>query len=289
MSEDRFPLPPRDARSHKGDFGQALLIGGSRGMSGAIGLAALATLRGGAGRVTVATPSSSQPIVAALEPSYMTWELPEDRQGRLRYAALHRLQSSWDRFTCLACGPGLGQSIDLVRLVQALDARLLRPLVLDADGLNALAQTDLQHRRAAPGARILTPHPGEFARLTGEPAGSDDEQRVAAAETFAETHQVVLVLKGYRTVVTDGSRTHLNATGNPGLATGGSGDILTGIITALVCQGLEPWEAARWGVHLHGLAADRAVAQWGVEGLIASDLPAYLGPAIQELRASQSP
>lgn len=283
--EDRLPrLPRRAADAHKGDFGLALIVAGSRGMSGAAALAGMAALRGGAGLVRVAVPEVCLDTVAAFEPSYMTVALPADAQGRLAAQAYDQILALAEPATVVACGPGLGRSEALDQLVGGLYRRLEKPLVLDADALNALAsQRELLAQAPAP--RILTPHPGEFARLVGQrlqPHG-----RETAAVRFAQQCGVVLVLKGHHTLITDGSRQLTNTTGNPGMATGGSGDVLTGLITALACQGLPPLEAAQLGVYLHGLAGDLAAAELGEVSLIASDLVQFLPDAFEEHRTWQ--
>lgn len=276
-------LPPRKADAHKGDFGRALLVGGSRGMSGAIALAGMAALRSGAGLVTLAVPDVCLETVASFEPSYMTTPLVCDEAGRLRREAgaeIGRLASVSD---CVACGPGLGRSPELSELVLQLYQTLTRPLVLDADGLNALAAAG-EHGPAASGPRILTPHPGEFRRLAGQlDARWPWEELCQRAVGLALRRNCVLVLKGHRTLVTDGRRVTFNTTGNPGMATGGSGDVLTGVITALVGQGLGAFEAAQLGVYVHGLAGDLAATQLGQTSLIARDLIALLPQAFQHL------
>lgn len=273
-------LPPRRADAHKGDFGRALLIGGSLGMAGAIGLSGKACLRSGAGLVKLAVPECVLPIVAGYEPSYMTVPLPCDRAGRIKLRARRTLADHLHLATCVAIGPGLGRSRKLAQLVQWLYESLPQPLVIDADGLNALAASE-QGLANPGGPRILTPHPGEFARLIhADPSAhpSRDEQ-VALAQHLASEHNIVILLKGQHTVITDGATTAVNATGNPGLATGGTGDVLTGIITALVCQGLAPRDAAVLGAHVHGLAGDLAAADLGQVSLIAGDLVRYLPKA----------
>ncbi|HEX5444351.1 MAG TPA: NAD(P)H-hydrate dehydratase [Pirellulales bacterium] len=285
-SHGNVPLPrlaPRTADSHKGDFGRALLIGGSQGMAGAIALAGLAAARSGAGLVKLATPSACQGIVASFEPSLMTIPLPCDAQGRIALAALAVLVESAKEATAVALGPGLGRSDALVEVVECLYQTLAQPMVVDADALNALARRpDVIGRPSGP--RVLTPHPGEFSRLTGRetiPAG----QREKLTCDFAKKAGAVVVLKGHRTVITDGERVALNATGNPGMATGGTGDVLTGIITALLCQKLAPFDAARLGAHVHGLAGDLAASELGEVGMIASDLIKSL-PTAWQLAAS---
>lgn len=273
-------LPPRRSDSHKGDFGRALLIGGSRGMSGAIALAGLATLRGGAGLVTLAVPRDVQDVVAAIEPSYMTHALA-DFEGQLTVPAADEVLELATGATALALGPGLGRSPALTELVGRLFHKIQLPMVVDADALFAIAQ-EPEALAFSQGPRILTPHPGEFALLTGEPY--DDSRRFeAAAELAIRGSDTVVLLKGHHTVVTDGTRYSINETGNPGMATGGSGDVLTGVITALLCQGLSPFDAARLGAHVHGLAGDLAVAELGQVSLIASDLIDYLPKAFQSL------
>ena len=272
-------LSPRAEASHKGDYGRALLVGGSRGMCGAISLSASATLRSGAGLVTVATFDHCCDVVAGLQPCYMTLPLATDAEQRLSVAARDQIADS--AFDCLACGPGFGQTADVVDLVTWLYRSTAAPMVIDADGLNALANagTDLG---AHAGPRILTPHPGEFRRLVGNSSLSINGCR-QQARRLAREHDLILLLKGHRTLVTDGQHDFENTTGNPGMATGGTGDVLTGVITALVCQKLSPWEAAQLGVHVHGLAGDLAAKKFGVVSLIASDLIDHLPHAFGQL------
>jgi NAD(P)H-hydrate epimerase len=271
-------LPPRAPDAHKGTFGTALIIGGSRGMTGAAALAGMAALRGGAGLVRVAVPDRCAETVAGYEPSYMTSPLPCDVEGRISCAAHARIVELADTATVMAIGPGLGRSPDLDRLVPQLYREIARPMVCDADALNAIStDCDSLANHAAP--RVFTPHPGEFARLVGKnyPA----EERETAAQELAARCSVVVVLKGHRTFVTDGRRHWHNSTGNPGMATGGSGDSLTGLITALACQHLEPYEASRLGVYLHGLAGDLAAKELGEPSLIASDIVRFLPAAMK--------
>jgi NAD(P)H-hydrate epimerase len=273
-------LPPRSAESHKGDYGRALLIGGSRGMAGAIGLAGIAALRGGAGLVTLAVPESCLSTVAGYEPSYMTIGLPEESSGLLAARAVGAIAPMIDRFTAVGLGPGLGRAGALEEIVASLYHEAPRPMVVDADALNALAQRRDALETKPAGPRILTPHPGEFARLAGD--GKE------TAEQLAARWGAIVVLKGHRTLVTDGkSPVWRCPTGNPGLATGGSGDILTGLITALLCQGLAPLEAARLGVYVHGLAGDLAAEELGQVAMIASDLPRFFSKAFGRLDAER--
>ena len=275
-------LPPRSADSHKGDFGRALLIGGSRGMAGAISLAGMSCLRSGAGLVKLAVPECILDTVAGFEPSYMTLPLPCDSSGYLFAAAYDQLAPLIEEATCVAVGPGLAKSADLSQLVRKLYTSLRQPLVIDADALNALASLDGGLTQAA-GPRILTPHPGEFSRLAKYPRGAKVSrvEQIAHAKELARDHQLVIVLKGHHSVITDGSREAINTTGNPGMATGGTGDVLTGVITALVCQSLSPFDAAVLGAHVHGLAGDLAAKELGPVSLIASDLVTHLPKAFQ--------
>lgn len=252
-------------------------------MAGAAVLAGLAALRGGAGLVRLAVPDVVLDTVAGCEPSYMTLPLPSDGKGRLALCAREHLVHAADSATVVACGPGLGRSDDLNHLVHILFAAVPKPMVLDADALNALA-TWAGERIETGGPRILTPHPGEARRLLGkQPLPANERVKIAA--TLAHRYSAIVVLKGHRTVITDGSRFAVNTTGNPGMATGGSGDVLTGLITALACQGLPPFDAAQLGVYLHGLAGDLAAGELGQEAMIASDLIRFLPAAFAHYRS----
>jgi NAD(P)H-hydrate epimerase len=273
-------LAPRAADSNKGDFGRVLVVAGSRGMSGAAVLCAGAALRGGAGLVYLATPQDVQPITAAANPCYLTVPLPQDGDGRLAAEAEGPLLAAARGKDVLAFGPGVGQGEAILGLLTSLLTHSPAPTVIDADGLNCLVgHTDRIRGRAAP--LILTPHPGEFARLTGTSIADVQAHRQEAAVRFAAEHGLVLVLKGHATLVTDGRRVYRNCTGNPGMATGGTGDVLTGLIAALLGQKLEAFAAAQLGVHLHGLAGDLARDDVGEVALIASDLLACLPRALR--------
>lgn len=270
---------------HKGDCGRVLVIAGSRGMSGAACLATTATLRGGAGLVTAAIPEGIQGIVAGFDPSYMTAGLPEDEQGRIKPVALKQLTDLIKDKNSVAVGPGLGQSSGLQELVLGLYDSIPVPTVVDADALNLLARRSYVVKRPANApTRVLTPHPGEFARLTGLEISVIQQDRERLAAEFARENNVIVVLKGRGTVVTDGNRLSVNRTGNSGLATGGTGDVLTGIIAALLAQ-MPAFEAARLAVHVHGIAADLAAEERSKPGMIASDLLSRIGRAWCELGA----
>jgi NAD(P)H-hydrate epimerase len=273
-------LTPRAPDSNKGNFGRVLIVAGSRGMSGAAILCAGAALRGGAGLVKLAVPESILPVVACANPCYLTAPLPEDEHGQFAAQAEGELLALAGANDVLALGPGLGRSPALTSLIPSILQQAQIPLVLDADGLNALLHhTKFAKGRSAP--LILTPHPGEFARLLDSDVATVQSQRQELAMRFASDHGVILVLKGYGTVVTDGHRVYCNTTGNPGMATGGTGDVLTGLIAALLGQKLEPFAAAQLGVHVHGLAGDMARDDLGETSLIASDLLEYLPRALR--------
>jgi len=272
-------LPPRTLDSNKGTFGRVLVVAGSRGMSGAAVLCGSAALRGGAGLVRLAVPREVLPIVAAGNPCYMTAPLPQDSDGRLDPSAETELLGLARANDVVAMGPGLGRSSSLTALLSAVLEHLQAPLVLDADGLNAFVQDPTRLKREAP--LILTPHPGEFSRLLNLDTATVLAHRRELATAFAAENALVLLLKGHRTIVTDGKRVYENTTGNPGMATAGSGDVLTGLVAALLAQGLEPFAAAQLGAYVHGLAGDLAKAELGEVGMIASDLLEQLPLAIK--------
>ncbi len=286
---DTLPaLPARPVDAHKGTFGRVLIIAGSRGMSGAAALAGQSALRGGSGLVFLAVPAGILPTVAAYEPSYLTIPLPEDADGRIAAEAQELLKDAVEKADAIALGPGLGRSEGLGSLVRWLYTSVPNFLVLDADALNLLAQTpgilsDQPQSEIGNVPRVLTPHPGEFARLIDRPISEIEENREALAVEFAEKHGVVLVLKGRNTIITDGERLAKNTSGNSGLATGGTGDVLTGLIASLLGQGLSAFDAAHLAVYTHGLAAELAAHELSEAGLIASDLPFYIARAWRKL------
>jgi ADP-dependent NAD(P)H-hydrate dehydratase / NAD(P)H-hydrate epimerase len=276
-------LPLRPASGHKGTFGHLLVVAGSPGKSGAAAMTAEGGLRAGAGLVTAACPASIQEVLAVKLTEVMTVSLP-DRSGLLGPEALLPIEGLWLDKKALALGPGLGMTEGVAELVRALVRRCPIPLVLDADGLNAIADDpSLLLERHGPPA-ILTPHPGEMARLTGDSVARIEEDRVEAARAFARQYRVVLVLKGAHTVTAypDG-RVRINSTGHPGMASGGTGDVLTGIIGGLLAQGLCPEDAATLGVFLHGLAGDRLRDRLGEAGMTATDLLRELPAARNQL------
>ncbi len=266
-------LPPRPAGSHKGNFGHLLVLAGSVGKTGAAAMASEAALRAGAGLVTLGIPASLNDILEVKLTEAMTLPLPEAPGTRaLGAAALTPIREFLAPKSVLALGPGIGTHPETGELVRRLVHELPQPMVIDADGINNLAAATTGLPGAA-GLRILTPHPGEMARLVGLTTPEVQARRLDLARETAARFGVTLVLKGAQTVVAspDG-RASLNSTGNPALASGGTGDVLTGVIGGFLAQGLTPWDAARLGVYLHGLAADFFVSHHGPRGLIAGDL-----------------
>lgn len=266
-------LPVRPRFSHKGDFGRVLLVCGSVGFTGAAALAARAALRTGAGLITVATPRQVWPIVAAKLDEPMVMPMAEDKAGRLSLQAAPALVQLLAKADACLIGPGLGRSGELDALVAALVDEARCPVVLDADGINAMAG-HIDRLREAACPLILTPHDGEFLRLSPGAAlpPADFDTRADRAMMLARRLGAVVLLKGYRTAITDGKRLYRNETGNPGMATGGSGDVLAGMLVSLLGQGLAPLEAAAAAAWLHGAAGDRCAAERGEYGMTPSDL-----------------
>ena len=277
-------VPARAADSHKGDFGRVLIVAGSLGRTGAAHLAAIGALRSGAGLVTIATPRSCAPIVAAMAPEYMTEALDETPARTVDFAALDRVLEI--QADVIAVGPGLGQDPGTAAFVHGLVERAGVPLVLDADALNAfIGEPDRLMGRDGVDV-IITPHPGEMARLLNTSIEAVQHDRLTHAREFATAHKVHVVLKGHRTIVAgpDG-RSFVNLTGNAGMATGGTGDLLTGMIAAWFGQLLDAEAASTLAVYLHGTAGDLAEADEGEAALLASDVAARIGDAILELTA----
>ncbi|MFQ6047905.1 MAG: NAD(P)H-hydrate dehydratase [Phycisphaerae bacterium] len=270
---------PRDA--HKGQFGRVLIVGGSVGMVGAPALAANAALRGGAGLVKIACPGVAQQAIASLAPCATSWPLPCSAEGLIGRGAVGEVLSLARQHDVLGVGPGIGQSQQLRQLIGRLLRLREKPIVIDADGLNNLAAMG-RWWSGCQARLVLTPHPGEMARLL-EGAGieADLARRDQAAAVLARQVRAVVVLKGAGTVVTDGQKIYLNRTGNPGMATAGSGDVLTGLIAALIGQRLGPFDAAVLGVYLHGKAGDLAARSVGQISLTAADLVDWLPRAFR--------
>src|SRR5262252_1385976 len=276
-SGSRELITPRTPDSHKGDYGHVLIVAGSPGKTGAAHLAAMGALRSGAGLVTVATPAVCLPIVATMAPEYMTVAL--DTVDAL-------IEIARD---VIAVGPGVGQAPETRAFVKSLVEHATTPLVIDADGLNAFA--DDPDRLTGREGRdvIITPHPGEMARLVGMSTDEVQANRLDIARNFAVAHHLYVVLKGHRTLIaTPDEKVFINPTGNPGMATGGTGDVLTGMVAACLAQLLDSEAACKLAVYLHGMAGDLADAHAGDLSLIASDLVSHIGTAVHELTASRS-
>lgn len=259
-------LPDRKADSHKGDFGRILLLCGSRGYTGAAALAAMGALRCGAGLVYLGVPESIYAIEAVKLTEPVVFPLP-DENGMLSAQAVDRITQLLPKMDAVLIGPGLGQSEGTFAVVKSVLEQFKGTVVLDADGINVLAgHIDLLRGRTAP--TVLTPHLGEFRRISGQVCND----RVADAAAFAQDTNTVVLLKGHRTVITDGKECYINPTGNPGMAVGGSGDVLAGMITALLGQGIAPLQAAACGAWLHGAAGDICQKEIGQYGMLPSDM-----------------
>ena len=264
----RMVLPVRKRDTHKGNYGRALLLCGSEGLTGAAMLAARAALRTGAGLVHLGVPEKIYPIVAARAGSEIVFPIPCDEAGRLCLASFDEIDRRLVGMDAVLYGPGLGRSQELSALTLKLLQTCRAPLVLDADGINAVAgHIDVLRESACP--VILTPHDGEFMRLGGDPKAKD---RVCEAMRVAARTKSVLLLKGYRTIITDSLNVYRNTTGNPGMATGGSGDVLAGVIVSFLAQHVMPLEAAAAGAWLHGSAGDLCAGRLGEYGLLPEDM-----------------
>ena len=274
-----FPLPARDAQGNKSSFGHVLNICGCERYQGAAVLAAMGAARCGAGLVTAAFPRQAYAPIAAKLTTAIMLPLPGNRQGTLHVSALSKIREVLPGKSAVLLGCGLGLNADTIEITRTLLQEITRPLVLDADGINAACA----HKNSLgehPGL-VLTPHPGEFSRLTGLSIEEIQQNRAALAEQFVQARNCVLVLKGAGTVVAAPGRvSYINATGNAGLAKGGSGDLLSGMIAALLAQGMAAFEAAACGVYLHGMAADRAAERLSQRGMtaidVANELPGVL-------------
>jgi len=278
-------LGPRPRAANKGNFGHVLVVGGSVGKAGAAAMAGISALKVGAGLSTVATAKSALSSVAGFHPEVMTEPLPETEEGSVAKAALSRLRKLAEGKTVLAAGPGISRNAETAGLIRALVNERKIPLVLDADGLNAFeGKADELNGKQAP--LVLTPHPGEMARLTGKGIKEIQRDRVHVARQFAREHELILVLKGHRTLVANpDGEIWVNTTGNPGMATGGTGDILTGMVAGLIAQNPQRiFQAVTAAVYLHGLAGDLARDRVGEHSLVATDLVTALPKAFRRVR-----
>jgi NAD(P)H-hydrate epimerase len=286
ITAEEFPdaLHRRSEDTHKGGYGRVLVVGGSRGKSGAVAMAGQAALRSGAGLVTVATPSTSLSIVASSMPELMTEPLQETTDGGVANISVEALLKGK---SVLALGPGLGIHEDTQSFVRRTVSTAEIPIVLDADGLNAFVGRTSELRGSAKRSIVVTPHPGEMARLIGRPIDEVQSNRLEVSRQFAVQHEVFVVLKGFRSLVaTPDSRIFVNDTGNPGMATAGMGDILTGMIGGILAQETLGTFLQRlvFAVHLHGFAGDLAAEEIGEEPLVATDLLRFIGAAWERLR-----
>lgn len=285
-------LAPRNRDANKGSYGHVLVIGGSLGKAGAAAMAGFSALRTGAGLSTVATAKSVLPTVAGFHPELMTEPLKETSAGTIAFGNLQ--SNSMDQLvehkTVLAIGPGISREAETQDFVRALLKRYRTPMVLDADGLNAFEGRD-RELSGNIGPIIITPHPGEMARLTGKSIAEIQANRIDVARNFAREHQVIVVLKGHRTLtVSPSGEVWVNPTGNPGMATGGTGDVLTGMVAGLMAQHpKEPVLATALAVHLHGLAGDLAAEQLGENSLVATDLVRWLPEAFMHVQSWSGP
>jgi ADP-dependent NAD(P)H-hydrate dehydratase / NAD(P)H-hydrate epimerase len=273
---------PRPAESNKGMYGHVLVIAGGRGKTGAAAMAGLAALRAGAGLSTIASAESALTAIASYAPEVMTEPLPETEAGSISMRALEHLQDLTEKKNVIAIGPGLGSHPETVEFVRRVAGELKEPVVMDADALNALAGKPWP---AHAGPRILTPHPGEMARLANKTVPEIQASRIETARAFAQERGVYLVLKGNRSVIAapDG-RAWINPTGSPALATGGTGDVLTGMIAGLIAQFPDQLETAILAaVYLHGRAGETGAKKLGEKTLIATDIFEFLPEAMREV------
>jgi len=280
--EGQFTMPFRPVEAHKGDFGRVLVVGGCETMPGSIAMTAMSTLRSGSGLVIALTPEEAEPVVSGFSPCPMVVGL-DSKSGLFSKNALDEILEHTEWADVVAIGPGMGRSKAGQKIMKRLYEKLPQPIVVDADGLNNLADggVDLSVHE---GLRILTPHPGEFRRLV-KTKTSDRAEMEAEAIELAANAKITLVLKGHHTLVTDGSAVHRNESGNSGMATAGSGDVLTGVITSLLGQGLSPIDAATTGCYVHGVAGDLAANKFGEISMIATDVVDSLPAAFKSLES----
>ncbi|MGM0416709.1 MAG: NAD(P)H-hydrate dehydratase [Thermodesulfobacteriota bacterium] len=282
--EARRLLPSRHGDSHKGTCGHSLIMAGTPGKGGAAQMAAHACVRAGSGLTTLVVPQQVQHSIAGHIPEVMTQAIPDSKSWNP--ALLPELERLWQERSVVAAGPGLGQEPECIEMVQKMVGQCSAPLVLDADALNAIAAAPEVLAQRSPEMTVITPHPGEMARLCGIDTRQVQEQRIHTAQEFAERHGVVVVLKGARSVIADPQgNVRINSSGNPGMASGGMGDILTGVIAAYIAQGLAPLDAATLGVYVHGRAADLCAHQFGPAGYSATNVADNLAGVWQELES----
>lgn len=269
---DSLPeLPKRTVACHKGECGRVLVIAGSAGMTGAGAMASIASLRAGAGVVLWAIPKSLNSVAEAVSLEVMSLPIPDTPSGAPSMDAREILVEAARETDCVVLGPGLPVAGDTGELMRLLIPEIYPPLIVDGGAFAAIA-TDFMTIRKRQSPTIITPHPGEMSRITGKTISEVQEKRQEFAAKYAKISGAVVALKGHGTVVTNGTETYINESGNAGLSTAGSGDVLTGVIAGLVAQGMRPFDAARLGVYLHGLAGDVAALDIGMHGVIATDI-----------------
>ena len=278
------PLLRNNPRVHKNDFGHVLILAGSRRMLGAAALAGLAAMRSGSGLVTLGIPQSLNNIIQKkISNTIMTFPLHETKEGTLSSEALRSIKDFYKKCDCIALGPGLTTHASTQKLIHNVIKTSPEPLIIDADALNALAG-DLKILKITQTAKILTPHLGEFSRLIKNKRPMNEKNRLKIALDLAKDYQCTLLLKGHRTIVaSEKGKIYINPTGNAGMATAGSGDVLTGMIAAFLAQGLGTFEAAKWGAYIHGLAGDIAAKQRTKLAMIASDIIDCIPNALRSL------
>jgi hydroxyethylthiazole kinase-like uncharacterized protein yjeF len=275
----------RKRSAHKGDFGHVLILAGSRGMAGAARLAAGGALRGGAGLVTLGIAKGLYPAIGeCLRPEAMVLPLPENTAGGVSQSAFKKIEAYVKKrgVTCIVAGPGMGNTADTAALTRKIISTFNIPVVLDADALNSLTG-NLKIFQTARAQVIVTPHPGEMSRLAVMMPARVQGNRESVARLFAKRHKIICVLKGAGTVVSDGEKTFINTSGNPGMATGGTGDVLAGLIGALTCQVKEPQtlNAALAGVFIHGRAGDIAAEEKTEMSMLAGDIVEFIPKALK--------
>ena len=274
----------RNNNTHKNDFGHVLILAGSRRMLGAGALCSISAMRAGAGLVTFGVPQSlNSTALKKISNCIMTMPLTETKDQALSVAAFNQIKKDLFKYDCIAIGPGMSTGSSTQKLILKIIGTSLTPLVIDADALNAVSRNPDVLKKTTT-TKILTPHPGEMSRLTGLKKTTIEKNRKDVAQKFAEKYNCILLLKGHNTVVAwPGAKStiYINKTGNPGMSTAGSGDVLTGIIAALVGQGLSGFDAAKFGAYLHGKAGDLAAKKKTKISLIASDIIDFIPAAIK--------
>jgi len=285
MKEWAKILPTRKKDTHKGDYGHVFVLAGSKGLTGASALCSLSALRVGAGLVTLGIPESLNPILEIKLTEVMTLPLPETKEASLSFKAKDKILDFLEKCNCVIMGPGLSRNLETQKLIRFLLKKIDLPIVLDADGINALIGygdiiKNFKHDL------VLTPHLGEFSRFTGKSIEEIKKNKILVVKKFLMEYNVVLVLKGYRTIVAkQNKKIYINKTGNPGMATAGSGDVLSGMIGGFIAQKIPPFESAKLAVYLHGLAGDIAKEEKTEYGLIATDILENIPEAIKKLLA----